>query len=176
MCVCVCVRACVGVFDSWRQALTESQMARVPHLIQMGITGARARETTRHNRKMRRSMSEPRASLHEKQELMGRIEHAWMKHAQQYWQLAEDECNVAREWYEHMALLYDKLCKEVRQTVLRQPLSLPYLAFRPPPDLDAFVCVCVRACMCVCVDVASVCEHDREGLAQTTFLTTAFSP
>ena len=66
-------------------------------------------------------MSEPRASLNEKQELMGRIEHAWMKHAQKYWQMAEDECNVAREWYEHMAFLYDNLCKEVSHAALALP-------------------------------------------------------
>jgi hypothetical protein len=82
---------------------------KLPHLIEMGFTGDRARE-----RRGKRSLSEQRISLRERQELMARIENGWMKHAQEYWKAAEYECKAAREWFLQMAALYDHLCKQVQ--------------------------------------------------------------
>lgn len=42
----------------------------------------------------------------DKQELIARLEHSWMKQAENYWQIAESECRVAKEWYESMAQRY----------------------------------------------------------------------
>jgi hypothetical protein len=106
--------ACVEVLNTWMRFLTKRLLQRLPHLIQMGVEGARARDRARHNRKKgTKSMSEPRLALPEGQELLARIENMWMKHAQRYWQMAENECNVARQWYEEMAALYGHLCTQV---------------------------------------------------------------
>jgi hypothetical protein len=104
--------ACVEVLNTWRRFLTERLLQRLPHLIQMGIQGARAPDRARHNRKRgTRSMSEPRELL------------AHITHSQRYWQMAEDECNVARQWYEEMASLYDHLCTQVCCDICQRHMS-----------------------------------------------------
>jgi hypothetical protein len=109
-------RALAANFILFRLAAAISMMEnlhiKVPHLIAMGITGGRARESLNRQRG-KRSMSEPRFSVEERQELIARIENAWIKHAHDYWQAAEYECTVAREWYTQMARVYDHMCKQV---------------------------------------------------------------
>jgi len=78
----------------------------------MAIAGARSTEHESgvflrgRKRGRRRGASEPRLSMSDKQELIARLEHSWMKQAENYWQIAESECRVAKEWYETMAQRY----------------------------------------------------------------------
>ena len=99
-------------------SMMENLHLKLPHLIAMGITGSRARERDSLSRKRgKRGMSEPRISLEERHQLIARIENAWIKDAHAYWQAAEYECTVAREWYTQTEAVYDQLCKQVRQRI-----------------------------------------------------------
>jgi hypothetical protein len=103
----------INTFRSGAEGLSNCSRARERD------TGGRARERDRLNRKSgKRSISETRINVREKHELMARIENGWMKHAQDYWQAAEYECKVAREWFLQMGALYDHLCKQVHHAAI----------------------------------------------------------